>query len=1222
MGNFFGKLRSSVSSVAKRISTRLGMKLRVKLILIFLLVKVIPLILITIIAWQQFNSLGHILTDIAVSDSSAALNASAVENIERITTDTAQQVARFLYGRDSDILYLSQLELSDEALKIFSDAKTAKLIRAGEWRLAADGQSWVHVNGEAEAPALKSSNTENNDNDGFRYLAPENFTYIDVPLYDEITFIDTNGNEIYKYVSPSSTKENFPMSSTKRNVSSRENTYVKAETYYDELYNLIPGEIYVSDVIGAYVGSHYIGMYTPENVDKAAEDRGMDMNFAPETQAYAGAENPNGQRFEGIVRWATPVTDESGKIIGYVTFALNHDHIMEFVDHITPMNERYTELPSAFDGNYAFIWDYKCRSICHPRHHSIVGFDPETGDPEIPWLEESIYAAWQQSGIEKWTDFIDDVPTFDSQSRSKKPAFDLTKEGLIGLDGRWLNNAPQCTGWMDLTQDGGSGSFYILWSGLYKLTTAGTIPYYTGQYAPSAENGYSKRGFGFVTVGAGLDDFTKPSQDTGARLVSAMEDDLKETTVQLVVITVGLLMLVVLVAIWLASSLTNRITALVTGITRFKTGERQFRFNTDEKDEFGTLANSLDEMAESVDTSVKSPLSIVDMDLNIIYMNEQALFYTNQTLHEVAGKPYSEHSIYPWDSEYCPIPALYENRETAVYYEERSGRYFKGVANYLTDRHENKIGLVISTNDVTEIENARMKAEQASLAKSNFLSNMSHEMRTPMNAIIGMTTIGSGAPDIERKDYAFGKINEASTHLLGVINDILDMSKIEANKFDLSPVDFSFEKTLQRVVNVMTFRVDEKQQQFTVYIDPSIPQMLYGDDQRLAQVITNLLSNAVKFTPEDGSIRLSTRLLSEVNKICTIQIEVIDSGIGISPDQQARLFSSFEQAESNTARKFGGTGLGLVISKNIVEMMGGNIWIESELGAGSKFAFTIRVERAPDVRSGVLAPGIKRENLRILVVDDDSYVREYFSGLMERFGLSCDIAKSGKRAIELIEKNGEYDIYFIDWKMPEIDGIELSRHINENRSGKSVVIMISAMEWSVIEQDARDAGVDRFLSKPLFASDIANCINDCIGFSENADSDRSKSTDFAEYHILLAEDVEINREIVLALLGPTGLTIDCAENGMRAVEMFSASPETYDMIFMDVQMPEMDGFEATRRIRALNNPCGQEVPIVAMTANVFREDIIQCLEAGMNDHVGKPIDLDEVIAKLEEYLKK
>ena len=388
-----------------------------------------------------------------------------------------------------------------------------------------------------------------------------------------------------------------------------------------------------------------------------------------------------------------------------------------------------------------------------------------------------------------------------------------------------------------------------------------------------------------------------------------------------------------------------------------------------------------------------------------------------------------------------------------------------------------------------ELTVAKNEASQAALAKGTFLSNMSHEIRTPMNAIIGMATIGKSSDDIERVHYALDNISDASTHLLSVINDVLDMSKIESGKFDLSSEEFWFEKMVKQVTNLVSLSVEEKKQLLTVSIDDDIPPVLIGDNQRVAQVIANILGNAVKFTPEYGHISLKVRLLDEDEGLCTIQIEIIDSGIGISKEQQRNIFQPFHQAESDTSRKFGGTGLGLSISKNIVDMMGGKIWFESEIGKGTTFAFTVRLRRGN-------APSVE-------------------------------------------ETPDEY-------------------------------------------------GVSAFHGKS----------------------------------VLVAEDIEINREIVLALLEPTGAKVTCVENGAEAVRVFDESPDSFDIIFMDVQMPEMDGFEATRRIRALAHMGAKTIPIVAMTANVFREDIEKCLDAGMNDHVGKPMNVNEFFNVMRKHLEK
>ncbi|MDR3314953.1 MAG: response regulator [Coriobacteriales bacterium] len=431
--------------------------------------------------------------------------------------------------------------------------------------------------------------------------------------------------------------------------------------------------------------------------------------------------------------------------------------------------------------------------------------------------------------------------------------------------------------------------------------------------------------------------------------------------------------------------------------------------------------------------------------------------------------------------------------------------------------HGDTEGMLIDLRDVTPImeahvaaenarvaaEDARAAAEEASRAKSEFLANMSHEIRTPMNAIIGMTAIGENAPNPERKDYCFGKIKEASQHLLGVINEILDMSKIEAKKLELSPVSFNYEKMLRAVVSIVSFRMEEKQQKLTFLLDEHIPQCLVGDDQRIAQVITNLTGNAVKFTPDGGEITLRTRLVEEVDGLCTIQIDVEDNGIGIDEAQQAKLFNSFQQAESSTSRKFGGSGLGLAISKNLVELMGGKIEVVSELGGGSAFSVTLTLMRC---------------------LDEGLQTKDAIKGMLD--------------------------------------------------------------------------GAD------TFSQEIA----------------RESRKSFAGSRLLLVEDVEVNREIVLALLEPSLLNIDCAENGREALACFEAAPDAYDIILMDVQMPEMDGYEATRRIRALEAPEAKAIPIIALTANVFKDDIEQALAAGMDGHLGKPLDLDNVLATLSQHL--
>lgn len=385
----------------------------------------------------------------------------------------------------------------------------------------------------------------------------------------------------------------------------------------------------------------------------------------------------------------------------------------------------------------------------------------------------------------------------------------------------------------------------------------------------------------------------------------------------------------------------------------------------------------------------------------------------------------------------------------------------------------------------------KMRSEEESRSKSSFLARMSHEIRTPMNAVIGMITIAKKSKTMDEVEACLDKINDSANHLLGVINDVLDMSKIEAGKMELSEMEFLFQDMITQVTTVMNFKLEEGRQNFSVRINENVPKFIIADKQRLAQVITNLLSNANKFTPEGGNIRLSVHQIEDAGSRCKLQVEVEDDGIGISMEQQARLFRSFEQADNSISRKYGGTGLGLAISKKIIDLMDGEIWIESEPGKGSKFIFTINA------------------------------------------------------------------------------GVGAS------------------------ENEKEDIG----LTDTEFTMDL-----------------------FAGKHILAADDVEINREILIALLDGTGVTIDSVENGREACDKFAANPEIYDMILMDLHMPEMDGYEATRIIRTMKLAKARTIPIIAMTANVFREDIEKCMLAGMNDHVGKPLDINTIIAKMKHYL--
>lgn len=565
------------------------------------------------------------------------------------------------------------------------------------------------------------------------------------------------------------------------------------------------------------------------------------------------------------------------------------------------------------------------------------------------------------------------------------------------------------------------------------------------------------------------------------------------------------------------------------------------------------------------------------------------------------------------------------------FYLDWHNRHFTCETLGLQARDGSKDGFVAAALDVTDMKNMQQNleraienAKEASKAKSDFLSRMSHEIRTPMNAIIGMNTLAKKTDNMERMQYCLDKIDIASHQLLSLINDILDLSKIEAGKLEIVHTQFDFEKMLQNIFNVMQGRMDEKNQQFSFVFNGDMSRYIVSDELRLSQVILNLLSNAVKFTPENGVIQLLVRLKETGSGRVRIRVGVKDTGIGISPEEQKRLFHSFEQADGSISRKFGGTGLGLSICREIMELMGGKIWVSSRPGEGALFTFEVDAQLGEEKLSEKESETLP-ENLKVLVIDDNFDVLVYFQNVLQSFHIACDVASGGAKGLEMIKNASQtgdpYDLVFLDWHMPEMNGAETARRIKQAVQDKIIVVTISVADRSDIETEARQIGITRFLSKPVLPSVLFDTMLSLTRQNgRNIPAPPKTVRNWNGKRLLLAEDIDINREIVSSILEPLGITVDCAADGKEAVEKFRRAPGGYDLILMDVQMPVMDGLHATEEIRKEETDRVSPIPIIAMTANAFTEDVQKCLDCGMNDHVAKPIDIDVLLEKLAGYL--
>lgn len=523
------------------------------------------------------------------------------------------------------------------------------------------------------------------------------------------------------------------------------------------------------------------------------------------------------------------------------------------------------------------------------------------------------------------------------------------------------------------------------------------------------------------------------------------------------------------------------------------------------------------------------------------------------------------------------------------------------------------------------LQDALLVAQKANDAKRDFLSRMSHEIRTPMNAIIGMSAIAFNyLDDKKRTADCLSKITFSSKHLLMLLNDVLDMSKIENGKLNIRQELFDLKNLVTSLADINYGLATAKGLSFEIVISGFKDELLLGDSMRVNQILLNLLSNAIKFTPKGGSVKLEIRMLRSASDKIWLRFIVKDSGIGMKKEFLEHLYEPFEQADNGIARKYGGTGLGMAITKNLVAIMDGTIEVESQEGAGTTFM----VDLPFGVSKVDKKTAAEMEEMRVLVVDDDNDTCEHAVVLLKGMGVNVDWALNGFEAIEKVrsacEDDGRcYDVCFIDWCMPELDGIETARRMRRYVGPDVLIIIISAYDWSGIEEQAKAAGVNAFIAKPFFASNLYNTLLTVsrkpeLGFSAVGNKE---TYDFGGKKILLVEDNELNMDIASELLKFVNLQVEHAENGKVAVDIFRNSKEKeYALIFMDIQMPLMNGYDAARCIRSSEHPAAGTIPIIAMTANAFNDDVQAAFDAGMNGHLAKPIDVEVLYKTIARYI--
>ena len=611
------------------------------------------------------------------------------------------------------------------------------------------------------------------------------------------------------------------------------------------------------------------------------------------------------------------------------------------------------------------------------------------------------------------------------------------------------------------------------------------------------------------------------------------------------------------------------------------------------------------------------------------YIEEEVIPYLSGTDEEIAAmadslrhdtivKQLNENESYETDI-VCNLNGETRYKRMVYYVASREAKFYVLLKSDITD-------VIKEQQEKNELLASALEgAQQANAAKTSFLSNMSHEIRTPMNAIIGLDSIALSDPELPDKtrDY-LTKIDSSAKHLLGLINDILDMTRIESGRMTLKNEEFSFNQMLEQVNTLIGGQCQDKHLNYKCNVIGDVADYYTGDDMKLKQVLINILGNSVKFTPEGGNVTLSVERVNQFDGKSTLCFKMKDTGVGMDEEFVPKIFDAFTQENENRSDKYGSTGLGMAITKNIVEMMNGTIDVESEKGVGSTFIVNVTLKDSDrkEQRRDLIRP----QEMKVMVIDDDPVDCEHAKLVLEEVGINADTVQSGSEALKMIEVSNArrefYDLILVDWKMPELNGIEVTKKIREIYGNKAAIIILTAYSYDDVIDEGKDSGVDSFMAKPLFAANVLEEFYHALSRKSMSGKEATSEADLTGRHILLAEDMMINAEIMKELLKMKDMHVDHAENGQAVIDKFAESPENYyDAILMDVRMPIKTGLEATEEIRDLDRADAKSIPIIALTANAFDEDVQRSLQAGMNAHLSKPVDPEILYKTLSSLIQ-